>query len=174
MKTRSLLLLSAVSLLVGAWPSSPAAADEGLERRVLRQASGIYGPEDAGIPTGTFIGKVGYEYNEHSTVKLTLRPGRGASSAVLNVWSGSPHIVRIAGITAKVKPGGRSVVLSGGRLKGSGLLPYGVKVKRLRIKSATVKVGAKPSLAADLGFAGIDLANMNAPVSGSAEFKGRQ
>ena len=67
------------------------------------------------------------------------------------------------------------MVLSGGRLKGSGLLPYGVKVKRVRIKSATVKVGgARPSLSAGFRFAGIDLGNMNAPVSGSAEFEGRQ
>jgi len=80
----------------------------------------------------------------------------------------------LEGITAKVKPNGHSVVLSGGRLKGSGLLPYGVRLRRAGVKSATVLVGAKESLEATLGFAGIDLSNLNAAVSGSCVFTAEQ
>jgi len=93
----------------------------------------------------------------------------------LNVWAGSSHIVRLDRLTAKVKPNGRSVVLSGGRLKGAGLLPYGVQLNRAGFSSATVKLtGAKESLEATLGFGGIDLGNMNAAVSGSCVFTGEQ
>ena len=81
----------------------------------------------------------------------------------------------LEGITAKVKPNGHSVVLSGGRLKGSGLLPYGVRLRRAGVKSATVKlIGAKESLEATLEFAGIDLSNLTAAVSGSCVFTAEQ
>jgi hypothetical protein len=168
----AILLLAAVLS-----PVDASAIDPALERRVLRRASGLYGPAipGIGIPTGFFEGRVGNDYNEHASMKLTLKSGRAESSAVLNVWSGSSHIVRIDRLTAKVKPNGRSVVLSGGRLKGAGLLPYGVQLNRAAISSAKVKLtGAKESLEATLRFGGIDLANMNAAVSGSCVFTGDQ
>jgi hypothetical protein len=177
MKKTPSALLSLTLLAASLWPADASAVDPALERRILRRASGLYGPVFPGsdIPTGFFEGKVGYDYHEHSAMKLTLKPGHGESSAVLNVWAGSPHIVRLDRITAKVKPNGNSVVLSGGRLKGSGLLPYGVRLNRAGINAATVKLtGAKESLEAPLGFAGIDLSNLNAPVSGMCVFTGEQ
>lgn len=177
MKRIPLTLLALPFLAAILSPDDASAIDPGLERRVLRRASGLYGPAipGFGIPTGFFEGKVGYDYHEHSTMKLTLTAGHGESSAVLNVWAGSSHIVRLDRLTAKVKPNGRSVVLSGGRLKGAGLLPYGVQLNRAGISSATVKLtGAKESLEATLGFGGIDVGNMNAAVSGSCVFTGEQ
>jgi hypothetical protein len=177
MKKTPFALLSLTLLAASLWPADASAVDPALERRILRRASGLYGPVFPGsdIPTGFFEGKVGYDYHEHSALKLSLRAGQGESSAVLNVWAGSPHIVHLEGITAKVKPNGHSVVLSGGRLKGAGLLPYGVRLRRAGVKSATVKlIGAKESLEATLGFAGIDLSNLNAAVSGSCVFTAEQ
>jgi hypothetical protein len=175
MKRIPLSLLALLLLAAILSPVDASAIDPGLERRVLRRASGLYGPAipGVGIPTGSFVGKVGYDYHEHATLKLLLNSGHGESSAVLNVWAGSSHIVRLDRLTAKVKSNGRSVVLSGGRLKGAGLLPYGVQLNRAVVNAATVKMtGSKESLKSTLGFGGIDLGNMNAPVSGNCVFNG--
>ena len=97
MKKTPFALLSLTLLAASLWPADASAVDPALERRILRRASGLYGPVFPGsdIPTGFFEGKVGYDYHEHSALKLSLRAGQGESSAVLNVWAGSPHICRL-------------------------------------------------------------------------------
>lgn len=153
------------------------ALDAGLERKALRAASGLYGPGPSPvIPGGRFDGTVGNTYTkEHASIKLRLKPGRGKSLATLNVWDGSPHITRLIRVNQRVLSGGRIVRLSGGRVNGKGLLPLGIEVRRARFTTATVKLNAAtPSLKAGLRMSGVDLTNMNAPVSGNATFKGSQ
>lgn len=153
------------------------ALEPGLERKALRAASGLYGPgKPASIPSGQFNGTVGNTYTkEHASMELRLKPGRGKSRAVLNVWDGSDHITRLVRLNTRVKSGGRVVQVSGGRIAGTGLLPLGIELNGVKIAKGKVKVsGGSPSLVATLNLGGIDLANMNAPVSGSAVFRGEQ
>ena len=164
----SLLCLAGTAIEVSA-------LEPGLERKALRAASGLYGPGMPG-PSGWFNGTVGNTYtNEHASMELRLKPGRGKSRAVLNVWDGSDHITRLVRLNTRVKSGGRVVQVSGGRIAGTGLLPLGIELNAAKIAKGKVKVsGGSPSLVSTLNLGGIDLADMNAPVSGSAVFRGEQ
>ncbi|MCB1204799.1 MAG: hypothetical protein KDN18_11115 [Verrucomicrobiae bacterium] len=164
-------------LLILSCPRPAHALDAGLERKALRSASGLYGPGPSPVvPGGQFDGTVGNTYtHEHSSIKLRLKPGRGKSSAVMNVWDGSPHITRLIRVNHRVLSGGRIVRLTGGKVNGRGLLPLGIEVRRARFSVGTIKLsGSRPSMEANLKMSGVDLSNMNAPVSGSGSFKGKQ
>lgn len=153
------------------WGGATIAADPG-EARALRRVSGIYGIS-AGLPDGFFIGKVGNDYHEHASVSLVARSGTGKSTLRVNIFGG--HVVHFVGITARVKAGGDVVTISGGRVKGNGLLPLGVRIVRGRVVSGSVTLGeGPPEFHSKLFLRGFDLANANAAVSGTAIVNARK
>jgi hypothetical protein len=86
---------------------------------------------------------------------------------VLDIFGG--HRVRFEGITARVRAGGKVVTLSGGRVKGNGLLPFGIRILRGRILSGTVTLGdGPPRFRSKVFLGGLDLTNGSSPVSGTA------
>jgi hypothetical protein len=159
------------SLLAGLWLGigavDPAVGAEGEEARALRRASGVYGLTTGGLPDGFFDGTVGNDYNEHASVRLTARSGEGDTSLVVEVFDN--HFIRFEGITAKVRAGGRVVTFSGGHVKGTGLLPYGIRILRGRILSGSVNLeDGPPRFRSKMSLAGIDLTRGSARVSGTA------
>lgn len=160
------------SLLAGFWLviglSDPAVAADVEEARALRRASGVYGLTTGGLPDGFFDGKVGNDYsNEHASVRLAARSGAGDTTLVLEIFGG--HSIRFEGITARVREGGKVVTISGGHVKGNGLLPLGIRIVRGRILSGTVTLGdGPPRFRSKVFLGGGDLTNGNSPVSGTA------
>ena len=176
MMKNSVTLIAGIVALTGLSGLFEAEAiDAVTERRALRKASGVYGaPKNPPIPDGRFRGKVGNQYNEHALVNLKLRKGRRKSKAKLIVWDGVNHKTRFVRINAKVKSGGRLVVLSGGSVRGKGLLPLGIEIRRGSFPGKVKTTPGKPSLVANCRLAGVDLTNGNARVSGRATFRGDQ
>ena len=79
------------------------------------------------------------------------------------------HAIHFEGITARVRDGGKVVTLSGGHVRGSGLLPFGIRIVRGRILSGTVTLGdGPPRIRSKVFLGGGDLTKGNSPVSGTA------
>ena len=163
-----LLALTTLSLSVG----DLAALDGPTERRALRRASGNYGATNNGIPDGRFVGKVGNDYREHASARLSARSGRRKSRMVLKVWDGINHTTRLVRINARVRSGGRIVKLTGGKVSGRGLLPLGVQVRSGRIIGTAKLSESKERLKATLPMRGVDLTDSNKPVRGRPVFRG--
>lgn len=173
MKTLSAAIFALAILITGT--ARVDAIDSVTERSALRKARGYYGREKGMlIPTGRFTGTVGNYYNEHAKVLLTPRPGKGKTKLKLDVWDGADHLTKIVRITARVRAGGKSVRLTGGRVKGAGLLPYGIRVQRGRVAGTVYLKSNQASMKTKFKLSGIDLANSNAPVAGTAKFVGEQ
>lgn len=172
---RRIVLCTLAGLFLGALAENAGAATSAVERKALRRATGHYGcVKGSPIPDGTFKGRVKNQYNEHSDLKLKARPGKRNSMAVLNVWNGSNHKTTFVRITAKVRSNGNVVRLSGGSVKGKGLLPYGIQVRSGSLSGSVDVKSKKPEMANKFQLAGVDLSAGNAKVKGTAKFKGEQ